>query len=326
MSKRGRREEFVGLGGGFDIGSTVAVDGRRAVIRMVTATQVLVHVAGSDGDEWVPMSSGRLTDPTTQLPLRPCISSFTGSAEGENGVDGSDLEDDECAVCGQGGKLTCCDVCPRVYHMRCLPASDNAALKQQVGAEDWWCPHCKSLSEMTLQFYRCLTSSPHGCSIEQRLFIFMDDAVRRGIDWEVVREAGLALIASLPGCGLPSGVGPATADGAHWPPELSGADWWNSSDLVVEKPPEPELPPPAEVESPPAQSIAPPALRTPAPVEVVSNGVYSGEMDIPEAPTSGEGGEEDAATRAAKRTSELRGVSKRYGKWKAGNPIRATVA
>ena len=75
MSKR-RREVFLGLDGfRFDVGSAVDVDGRRAVIRMVTATQVLVHIADVDGDEWVPMASGRLIDPATRVPLRPCESS-----------------------------------------------------------------------------------------------------------------------------------------------------------------------------------------------------------------------------------------------------------
>ena len=46
------------------------------------------------------------------------------SAESEN------EEDDECYECGQGGNLTCCDVCPRVYHLRCLPSADSSALRR----------------------------------------------------------------------------------------------------------------------------------------------------------------------------------------------------
>ncbi len=34
--------------------------------------------------------------------------------------DGEDLNQDMCAVCNTGGKLLCCDTCPKAYHLECI--------------------------------------------------------------------------------------------------------------------------------------------------------------------------------------------------------------
>ncbi|KAL0352670.1 UNVERIFIED_CONTAM: protein CHROMATIN REMODELING 4 [Sesamum angustifolium] len=51
------------------------------------------------------------------------------------------LEDDyyyECEVCELGGKLLCCDYCPRTYHLECL----DPAL-QRIPKGKWECPICR---------------------------------------------------------------------------------------------------------------------------------------------------------------------------------------
>ena len=43
-----------------------------------------------------------------------------------------------CTVCAKAGEHVCCDSCPRVYHVRCVPA-----LKMNgVPERDWFCPCC----------------------------------------------------------------------------------------------------------------------------------------------------------------------------------------
>ena len=57
--------------------------------------------------------------------------------------------DFDCSVCqrdNDAGKLLCCELCPRVYHLRCLTPPLAA-----VPSEDWYCKHCipaKTLAEV----------------------------------------------------------------------------------------------------------------------------------------------------------------------------------
>lgn len=48
---------------------------------------------------------------------------------------------DNCSVCGQGGLLICCDVCPQAYHAACLGAS--APPEDEDDEAVWYCPPCK---------------------------------------------------------------------------------------------------------------------------------------------------------------------------------------
>ena len=141
------------------------------------------------------------------------------SAESEN------EEDDECYECGQGGNLTCCDVCPRVYHLRCLPSADSSALrryeKQGVDA-DWWCPHCRRLLRASFALVRMISHDEPGSAaaaseppatppaprtttrspdvsreMALSLFDFLADGQHEGA-WAPLREAGTALATLLP--------------------------------------------------------------------------------------------------------------------------------
>lgn len=55
-----------------------------------------------------------------------------------------DGNSDECAICGLGGLLICCDACPRAYHAECIgheqPADDDES--------DWFCPPCSRTLEI----------------------------------------------------------------------------------------------------------------------------------------------------------------------------------
>ncbi|KAK5092119.1 Transcription intermediary factor 1-alpha [Exophiala xenobiotica] len=56
----------------------------------------------------------------------------------------ADKNDDNCAVCGKGGNVLCCDGCPKVYHHRCMDPPMHPK-DQLVG--DWFCPRCIELRQ-----------------------------------------------------------------------------------------------------------------------------------------------------------------------------------
>ncbi|NXN91944.1 AIRE regulator, partial [Rhinopomastus cyanomelas] len=45
--------------------------------------------------------------------------------------------EDECAACGDGGELICCDGCPRAFHLTCLVPP-----LPRVPSGTWWCGSC----------------------------------------------------------------------------------------------------------------------------------------------------------------------------------------
>ena len=64
-------------------------------------------------------------------------------------LDGCAQSDSLCAACnkpegsGKAGRLLCCDLCPRVYHLRCLDPPLSG-----VPRGDWHCQHCTGLAAL----------------------------------------------------------------------------------------------------------------------------------------------------------------------------------
>ena len=225
----------------FEVGDRVLVRGVPACVRMETATQVLVVFDAESQEEWVPKSSPALT--LARDAASSAAKEAAAAAPPPAPVDpaeelSSDVEDDECCVrpslpfpnpasearllppcppsvppvsaflsgaqvCGNGGKLTCCDVCPRVYHLRCLPPEDRAFLQESGDQGEWWCPHCRRLSRLTFCTFRILSESctPQHASADaekaaEALFDYMVDE-QHDEQFDVLREAGQGLMATM---------------------------------------------------------------------------------------------------------------------------------
>lgn len=195
----------------FGIGSRVVVDGASATVQLETSTQLLIRIDGNSKNErWVPRShalpdangalstagadaqsalnsavmysgpNGKRERDVTESMEAPAPPRRGGMARPEDESEPA-LWDDECFICGNGGKLTCCDACPRVYHLRCLPAADSAQLRLPGNAsKDWWCPPCRKIARLTFCMGRQLAHpslSAEGAvhEVAQRLFAFMSD-------------------------------------------------------------------------------------------------------------------------------------------------------
>ncbi|KAK3088501.1 hypothetical protein FSP39_019930, partial [Pinctada imbricata] len=58
---------------------------------------------------------------------------------GRNDGSGEDNRNDYfCWLCHKEGTVVCCELCPRVYHTRCLEVTDNLP-------KDWVCPECEKI-------------------------------------------------------------------------------------------------------------------------------------------------------------------------------------
>ena len=195
----------------FAIGQHVEVGGEIVEVMMETATQLLVRPVDSIGgkaDRWVPRASvagGNSSSSSSQQQKRaPQRGSAASPNPGQQSAVLDEPEDDECFVCGQAGKLTCCDVCPRVYHLRCLPAADAAQLRKAGAAdEDWWCPRCRHLVRLTFAMSRELShpavGEPGECDeVALRLYSFLSDAQHDSESWDSLRDAGSALLHAMP--------------------------------------------------------------------------------------------------------------------------------
>ncbi|NXT76601.1 AIRE regulator, partial [Zapornia atra] len=75
-----------------------------------------------------PQSGEPRLHPQHQLPATP-VQSLDTAPHQEN--------EDECAVCGDGGELICCDGCPRAFHLACLVPP-----LPRVPSGTWRCGSC----------------------------------------------------------------------------------------------------------------------------------------------------------------------------------------
>ncbi|KAJ5672105.1 hypothetical protein N7507_001232 [Penicillium longicatenatum] len=61
-----------------------------------------------------------------------------------NSTDNDAENIDNCAWCGGGGKLLCCDTCENAFHFKCVKTANKNSLKDQ-----WFCPNCDAQHEFT---------------------------------------------------------------------------------------------------------------------------------------------------------------------------------
>jgi hypothetical protein len=197
MTANGKRRRASSGGlGDIEPGSRLALDGQEASVRMVTATSALVHLEEAKIDEWVLKASGRL-QPLDEEPREPRSTGRAAAAK----PDEKDEEDDECCVCGQGGKLNCCDVCTRVYHSRCLSASEAERLRLLADSDgDWWCPHCIHTTRLTFCMQRIMASPLPAKAIAEQMYAYLSETQHETeAGWELIKEVGGALEAGMSG-------------------------------------------------------------------------------------------------------------------------------
>ena len=94
-----------------EVGDRVLVRGVRACVRMETATQVLVvfdQAQGGQQEEWVPKNSPSLRLAPAAAAAHAAAAAAAAAARREAGDPDEEMssagEDDECAICGNGGK------------------------------------------------------------------------------------------------------------------------------------------------------------------------------------------------------------------------------
>ncbi|NXI45114.1 AIRE regulator, partial [Galbula dea] len=89
--------------------------------------------------QWVTESPDSKSPATTTGAGCPLVASWGGSDSGSDPLPtplGQENED-ECATCGDGGELICCDGCPRAFHLACLVPP-----LPHVPSGMWQCSYC----------------------------------------------------------------------------------------------------------------------------------------------------------------------------------------
>nr|XP_019959496.1 PREDICTED: autoimmune regulator isoform X1 [Paralichthys olivaceus] len=146
-----------------------------------------VQVVSSSVQGGVPLSSSSSSSSSTELPVshearekihikqvfgsdgtRKCIKEETSAAlksqaaestfhhKGETTTGMVHYNDDECAVCKDGGELLCCDGCPRALHLTCLDPPLTS-----IPSGTWQCERCRAVKREKGQLpLQALTAQP----------------------------------------------------------------------------------------------------------------------------------------------------------------------
>ena len=82
-----------------------------------------------------------------------------------------DRNDELCLVCGDGGILVCCDVCPQAFHPKCVPAVNQNDLKMDC----WECPMAGRQFKCTKRIMPKLMADESDEDMADTEFTWMDE-------------------------------------------------------------------------------------------------------------------------------------------------------
>ncbi|XP_047188032.1 autoimmune regulator isoform X2 [Scophthalmus maximus] len=82
-------------------------------------------------------SRGPLEETSAASKSMAAMGTFHHKGETTPGVVKSHYNDDECAVCKDGGELICCDGCPQAFHLTCLDPPLTS-----IPSGNWQCERC----------------------------------------------------------------------------------------------------------------------------------------------------------------------------------------
>uniref|UniRef100_A0A8C7VBK6 Autoimmune regulator n=1 Tax=Oncorhynchus mykiss TaxID=8022 RepID=A0A8C7VBK6_ONCMY len=84
--------------------------------------------------------------------------------------------DDECAVCKDGGELICCDGCPRAYHLTCLDPPLTT-----IPSGTWRCQSCHSNKVRRERIYPLTETSSSNSTIDFSFFSSLSSTSLSGV-------------------------------------------------------------------------------------------------------------------------------------------------
>ncbi|XP_039564098.1 transcription intermediary factor 1-alpha [Passer montanus] len=77
----------------------------------------------------------------------PGKTAWMGSSHAGEGRKEDDPNEDWCAVCQNGGKLLCCEKCPKVFHLSC-----HVPTLMSFPSGEWICTFCRDLSKPEVEY------------------------------------------------------------------------------------------------------------------------------------------------------------------------------